>query len=496
MLDSYGRLSRVPETGELEKVETQLADNRKVIERTGSVLGEELSDGLSAWNRRVRRPGWERLLERVESGESDGIVVWHTDRLFRQPRDLERLIELGDKGFRVYSAHGERDLSDPDDRFILRIEVAQAAKSSDDTSRRIKRRFATKRAQGVAHLGGPRRFGWPGKDRNWKPGPGEDKDDRPDVPQEQVEAERAALRDGTDAMLSGVSSEALARKWNAQGLLSPEGKAWNSNSVRAVLIRPTNAGLIEYEGKLVGKTEGDPIVDPDQFARLRALYASRRRGRRWGEVGTRYVGSGIIRCGKCDRPLYGKRSKDEYPDGERRMQYFCSKQRRGCGEVFADCRSVDKELRALTIVRLSDSRHAAAIEAARAKVVDRLSEVRKQIAVCEEIQAGLTERLGRRELTLEAFDRANEHLAADLARLRAEREQLDGGAPEGPVKTQSREVIAAQWDDAKVPERRALLTSALGRSVVKVLPAPRPGAKFDAEKRLVLVSPESGDRAV
>ena len=90
------------------------------------MLGVELDDGLSAWKRRVRRPGWERLLERVQSGESDGIVVWHTDRLFRQPRDLEFLIALAERGFTVYSARGERDLSDPDDRFILRIEVAHA----------------------------------------------------------------------------------------------------------------------------------------------------------------------------------------------------------------------------------------------------------------------------------------------------------------------------------------------------------------------------------
>lgn len=62
--------------------------------------------------RRGRRvyaaPVWERLLERVQAGESDGIVVWHTDRLFRQPRDLEALIALGDKGFQVASATSPR----------------------------------------------------------------------------------------------------------------------------------------------------------------------------------------------------------------------------------------------------------------------------------------------------------------------------------------------------------------------------------------------------
>jgi site-specific DNA recombinase len=48
VLDSYGRLSRVPETGELEKIDTQWADNRQVIDRVGACPGEELSDGLSA----------------------------------------------------------------------------------------------------------------------------------------------------------------------------------------------------------------------------------------------------------------------------------------------------------------------------------------------------------------------------------------------------------------------------------------------------------------
>jgi hypothetical protein len=49
------------------------------------------------------------------------------DRLFRQPRDLEQLIDLADHGFRLISSHGSRDLSDPDDRYIL-DQVAHAAR--------------------------------------------------------------------------------------------------------------------------------------------------------------------------------------------------------------------------------------------------------------------------------------------------------------------------------------------------------------------------------
>lgn len=492
VLDSYGRLSRVPETGELEKIETQLADNAKVIKRVGGELGEELSDGLSAWKLGVRRPGWERLLQRVESGASDGIVVWHTDRLFRQPRDLETLIELADKGFKVYSARGERDLSDPDDRFILRIEVAHAARSSDDTSRRIRRRFATKRSEGVAWIGGPRRFGWPGNDGAWKPGPDEDESDRPKVSDRQVEMEQEALREATEEVLKGESAYSIADRWNDRGLRTVEGRKWIRSTVKSVLLRPTNAGLIEHDGKLVARMKGEPIIDPDDFARLRALFATRRRGRRFGEVGATFIGSGIIRCGKCGHKLYGqKQGKDSlYPDGMQRTIYRCTKQRRGCGSLVADGRAVDRELRSLTIVRLSDPKHAAAIEYARARTADRLSEVNAEIAACKAIQEGLSARLGRREMTLESFDAANEPLLLDLKKLRAEQKQLEAESPEVATPADSREAVAKRWDDAEVPERRNMLMAALGRHMIKIRPAMRRGAPWDPE-RVQLVEPDS-----
>jgi len=485
--DSYARLSRVPETGELEKIETQLADNRAVIERQGGMLGEELSDGLSAWKRGVRRPGWERLLERVESGESDGIVVWHTDRLFRQPRDLEELVELGERGFRLASAHGERDLASPEDQFMLRIEVAHAKKSSDDTSRRIKRRFQTKREQGAGYLGGPRRFGWPGKDATWVPGAGEKEQDRPMVSAELVERERAALRSGTDDLLTGIGLGTVADAWNAAGLRTAAGRDWIAVTVKSVLVRPLNAGLVEHDGKLVARMAGEPIVEAKTFERLRAMFAARRRGRVHSD---KHVGSGVVRCGLCGTKLSVSTTKEEYRgSAERRGQYFCNRQRRGCGTVYADKRAVNEELRLITIARLSDSRYAAAISAARAQVAQRLAAVRKEIAECEEIQRGLSERVGRREMSFEAFDQANLPLVRDLARLREELQALSGGNVEGPTTAQSPEEIARQWDAGGNPEKRGLLKDAVGSQLaVAVFPAPEGGKRVFNRDRVKVVN--------
>jgi len=487
-LDSYGRLSRVPETGELEKIDVQWADNRKVIKRVGAVLGEELRDGLSAWKKGVRRPGWERLLERVELGESDGVVVWHTDRLFRQPRDLERLIELGERGVKVYSAHGARDLADPDDRFILRIEVAHAARSSDDTSRRIKRRFATFREQGRV-TGGPRRFGFPGKDVTWTPAEGQTKEDQPMVSAELVARERQALQDAAKAVLAGVSMAQVARDWNEAGLKNPAGRGWTSVSVRDSLSRPLLAGRITHEGVVVARYDGEPVLDDETFDRLQALFLGRRRGR---VVGEKYVGTGIIRCGVCKRPLSARKQEKTYADGSRRSTYFCNPERRGCGKVYADVRAVDHELRKLSVKRLSDPRRVAAIGAARSQVAGRLAEVKKEIAEIEVLQRALSDRLGRREIRLDAFDVANKPLAADLARLLTERDSLPGGLPDTPPEELGRIEVESRWDDAvDVADRRAMLTDALENEWLLIDPKGRGGSKVFDPTRMRLSNPES-----
>ena len=487
--DSYARLSWNPTTRELEKIEDQLRDNLAVIDRLGGVVGEELSDGLSAWKRNVRRPGWEQLLERVAAGASDGIVVWHTDRLFRQPRDLERLIELGDRGFLVASAHGSRNLSDPDDRFILRIEVAHAARSSDDTSRRIKRRFQTLREHGQP-TGGPRPFGFPGLEplsQTQVEALAEQGKERPEVPADRVARERQALRDAATDHLAGVSCQKIADRWNAEDVRTAMGNQWTAVAVRDVLTRPMNAGLVEYQGVPVGRLPGEPILDSALFDRLRALRASRRQGRVPKES---YVATGILRCGLCDHVLAGRAlaHSDNYADGTRRRIYYCPKQRGGCGKVTVMMPQADRELRLLVIERLSDPEHAAQVTAYTTKRAERLAQVRADITEIEELAEALSDRLGRREMTLTAFDKANKPLAARLAELVAERTSLESGQL-GPVTVATRDEITEQWDTADPVGRRTMLTRALGRWSVVIDPPRKSGPVFDRE-RVRLVPPE------
>jgi site-specific DNA recombinase len=126
----------------------------------------------------------------------------------------------------------------------------------------------------------------------------------------------------------------IAREWNAEGLLTAAGQTWVRLTVKSVLLRPTNAGLVEHDGELISKIPGDPIVDPDVFERLRAKYAARRRGRVAGEVGPGYVGTGIMRCGEpeCGARLSARKGEGFYKGTDvRRAYYTCAKERRGAG---------------------------------------------------------------------------------------------------------------------------------------------------------------------
>jgi site-specific DNA recombinase len=342
------------------------------------------------------------------------------------------------------------------------------------------------REKGQTHFGGPRRFGWPGLEPVGK-GTGPDGERLP-VPAELVERERQAIRDAAGALLAGVTQGQLVREWNAGVLLTADSREWVTASFKAMMLRATNAGLVEYDSKLIARMDGDPILDEATFGRLRAMFAGRRRGR---IVGEKYIGTGILRCGNCSTKLSASKKNSTYRDGGRRAVYFCNKERRGCGRVYADVRAVDAELRTSTVVRLSDPRHAAAIAEAREHVADQLTRVETEIRQCEEYQRALADRLGRREITLDAFDAANVHLVEDLARLRVERDSLPGVTPGEPQGVLSVKELAQQWDSTDNAGRRGMLTRALGYRWMVIDPRGRGTSRVFDPTRMHLVDPDT-----
>jgi DNA invertase Pin-like site-specific DNA recombinase len=135
----FARISRAVD-GSTIKVDHQVELGTESIEERGAQVGEVFTDpSLSAWNPRVVRKNWLRLMERLETDASDGVWVLDATRFSRKPIEGERLIEVAANGAKVWSYSSEYDLTTADGRAAFRAAMTRAAEESDRNSERIRR---------------------------------------------------------------------------------------------------------------------------------------------------------------------------------------------------------------------------------------------------------------------------------------------------------------------------------------------------------------------
>lgn len=471
ILDVYARVSRLVDQRD-RSTEGQVEDGAAIIAERGAQVGEvHVDSGKSAWNPRVRRPGWQRLMERLENGQTGGVVVWDLSRFSRQPIEGERLIIAAEHGLVVVDSEGEYDLTSATGKKAFRDQMSAAAYYSDRLKAAVKRGKRKKAARGEPNVSS-RPFGFEPNGVTVR------------------ESEAEILRDLAARLLAGDSQDAMVVDLNTRGITTSYGKAWTRAGLRQVLLRPRNAGIVEHQGKAVGRLPGTPVLDQDTFDRVVALYASRRPGR---PISDRYLCSGLVLCGLCEHPLSGRPriNMRPYPDGSTRRQYWCQPRSHngGCGRIAVDQRELDRHIGLLVVAILSDPRHAAAVEAAAAASSSKRREIEAAITECEDLAEKLADRLGRGEIALRRYDTAVRPLDRRIAELAQQLADLDADpvADVDPMlAASSREQWAQRWKDAEVRERRALLRQALRGRKLRVMPAdPAAPRRFDP-RRVVL----------
>lgn len=473
-LDVYARVSRIGDERQ-RSPEGQVIDCRARIEERGDRVGQVFVDrGKSAWNPKVKRLEFGLLMERLESGAADGVVVFDLARFSRRPIEGERLIVAAERGLVVLDSEGEYDLLSASGRKHFRDQLAAAAYESDRLSTRVKRGKRLKAGKGETN-GTHRPFGF--------------EPDRMTV----RESEAAIIREIADRILAGDArdtQDALARELTARGIRTATGREWSSQSLRQTMTSPHINGWVTHRGEKI-KQSRPAILDDITAGRLTALYAARRRGR---PISTRYLLSGIARCGRCGKPLVGRPRANmrPYDDGSVRRQYWCQYRPAygGCQGISVDQRALDGRVRDMTVGILADPRHAAAVAAAAAEHADQAAELDRQIAELDELAVALSTRLGRREISLARYDAAVGPLDAELAELRGRREALGAGPeppPDAAATAESLQVWQRRWGAAVVGERRALIRQALGGRRLVVLPLDRHAPRqFDPARVQIL----------
>ncbi|WP_170981411.1 recombinase family protein [Nocardioides dongxiaopingii] len=300
----------------------QQADAQALADRLGWPVVEIFTENdTSAYKRkrvtkadgtiemRVDRPEFRRLLALIESGQIDGLVAYHLDRVARDPRDLEDLIDVVERArIPVESVTGSLRLATDSDITMARIGVAIANQSSRDASRRIRRKHEELATSGQFNGGGARRYGY----------------ERDGVTINEEEAD--VIRTCAGRVLAGESVSSICRDLDLQLILPVRAQRWSSRSLTDILRSPRIAGLRVHHGEVVGDAAWPAIVDRSTHEALMATLHARARGQN-RPVLARWLNM-LLWCGKCGHHL-----SSSSLGGDRAFRYWCNSQRDGCGGV-------------------------------------------------------------------------------------------------------------------------------------------------------------------
>lgn len=440
----YTRIS-LDQTGEGLGVARQRDALRGIADSRGWTITEDLSDNDLSAAGKVRRPGFERLLELIATGLVDVVLAYAMDRITRNSRDAVRFLEAAQQAkVRVVLVNGgELDLASPMGQFAAEMS-AGIAKLEIATKAERQRLANQQRAVRGVPVVVKRLFGYT--------------HDRTALVTDEAEAVRSVFSD----LLAGASVRSIAARLNAEGFTTPlpkprdddqppakrGGKPWTAEGVRQIAKNATYAGLRVYGGSEYPGT-WPAIVERDTWAAACRLLAD---PERWHglSLARRWLGSNLYRCGVCEEAGTESLLISTYrsrPSGPVRI-YRCQK----AAHLSVRAEPVDEFVSSVVVARLSRPDASALLIDNTAPDVD---EIRQR---AETIRARITD-LGdlfeEGDLSKAEYQTRKHRLAERLAE--AEAAMMDATRVPVLADLVSAEDVAGRWDTLDLDRQRAVV---------------------------------------
>ena len=121
----YTRKSSEGEDRQVQSIPDQIDRLTKLSDELGLEIVEILSEAKSAKSP-GNRPIFEKMLERIEKGEANGILGWEINRLSRNPVDSGRIQWMLQQGIIQSIRTMNREYRPDDNALILSVESGSA----------------------------------------------------------------------------------------------------------------------------------------------------------------------------------------------------------------------------------------------------------------------------------------------------------------------------------------------------------------------------------
>jgi len=420
LVDLYLRLS-VDRDGK-DALERQEADLRAWADREGLTVRKVWSDNASGF-KDVKREDFDKAIRAVTTGEVGTLAVWKLDRLSRrgagQVGTIMDQIEAV-KG-RIVFYRDSLDTSDSNHRTLIILVSEQARAESANTSVRVRAKIAADASKGIPKKG-TRPFGWESDGITLR------------------ESEAIHIREAVRYLLEeGGSMIRIAHRWNEANVktdgMSRERRGrdgvkkaarpyWTATTVRNVLLRGRNAGLLVHDGEELENSLIQPIITR---AELDALRARVKVGTPMESRASSALG-GIIRCA-CGAPMHMTTSYSQRKGGPRYTykHYVCSQKlydktqkHASIAQPIAD-KAVGLQVIAAISLGLVTVNDSPAFGERLGEIADRLTQLNEQEANVEDMLAEGLGNKARHKSRLAAIAAERDELNNERQRIEADR---------------------------------------------------------------------------
>jgi hypothetical protein len=401
----------------------------------------------------------QRVVQLVQDGQADIVVLWKWSRLSRSRRDWAVAIDMLEAaGGRVESATEPVDVATSTGRLARGVLAEFAAFESERIGEVWKEVHASRRARGVPAQGGDR-FGYQRDGDTYAPDPGT----------------APYLSSMYARYIGGAGFVAIADELNRAGVRTLSGGPWSRDRVTRVLDSGFAAGqLVRGRGARATWVPGThPAVIDERTWKAYQQARQRRAGEAPAVTEPVYVLSGLIRCGDpgCGAPMHASRLGKEPGYGYVCSRWAQTKQGRCVTVTRAKAEQAVLEHLAELVdgVEGAAAQHAARAAAqttARADATALAREVTRLDQRLAKLTFGWTDGLvpdDAYRATRDELTTARDTAQAQLARLETERARRK--QPAAPIARG----LLAEWDTLPVRERREMLRSLI-RAVVVVRP--------------------------
>jgi site-specific DNA recombinase len=298
------------------------------------LISEKYDDGgFTGGN--LERPAFQRLMQDIEAGKIDIVVVYKVDRLSRSLLDFAKVMDrFNSAGAAFVSVTQNFSTADAMGRLTLNMLMSFAEFERSMIAERTRDKITMARRKGK-WTGGPAPLGYTVVDRKLV-----------------VNEEEAALVGRIyELYLARRSAVAVAQALNAEHRSTKQrvsktgrargAKAWDKNSVLQVLRNPIPAGLMSC-GNEVHQGEHAAIIERAVYERVQVLLTKgSRQLNRWGR-NPDYLLTGLLRCARCGQaftPASTRKAGREY------RYYRCSTRdkggREGCDSAPLPARAIE-----------------------------------------------------------------------------------------------------------------------------------------------------------